>query len=491
MLRRLHSLPGLWRVCSSIFMALSGAFLSLQPAIDQWQAGTAATQLDVADLVRCGCRQLPDVSRIVKMASGAVIAYSDGAAGQMPRASIQLTGAVLGPLRNLAGLRLHDRTASLAVPWPGRPCRGRPCRPCPCWFCRFRVDCCWSRAWAGGPRCLAPPREASSSACMSTLAARAGRAAAQRPDRRLYVACQPRPCVDRAGWLHRIPHHCRWRHAAPCFDSPRCRRLPLAQLRELVFPAPGDPTDVFTLTTNAGQGFVDQATGAMLGFVPNTSARPSMKRSIPSIPARALRGSALCSAWPRSRCRSWPPPVRYLVARRRDQPRLGTMCSAGAADTIILVGSEGNSTWGFAATLHDAPDTGWSPRAHSADECLSRRYHKARHMFVLTATYGDGAAPQSASRFLSRLEQFKTSAGSGLCGARLWRPQLRQFLPICRPTSRQRCVAKGMHRFQPLARSIGNRRRPSRNGAIEPAARWARRCTSCTRPRCQAPRLAC
>ncbi|WP_319784454.1 hypothetical protein [Oceanisphaera sp. IT1-181] len=34
-------------------------------------------------------------------------------------------------------------------------------------------------------------------------------------------------------------------------------------------------------------------------------------------------------------------------------PKLLNNCQAKAADTVILVGSEANSTWGFARTLHD------------------------------------------------------------------------------------------------------------------------------------------
>src|SRR5690606_6763586 len=35
----------------------------------------------------------------------------------------------------------------------------------------------------------------------------------------------------------------------------------LGELRELVFPYPGDPQDVYSLSTAGGSGFVDQATG--------------------------------------------------------------------------------------------------------------------------------------------------------------------------------------------------------------------------------------
>ena len=40
----------------------------------------------------------------------------------------------------------------------------------------------------------------------------------------------------------------------------------MASLRELSFPAPDDPTDVFTLKTDKGQGYIDQGTGKVLAW---------------------------------------------------------------------------------------------------------------------------------------------------------------------------------------------------------------------------------
>ena len=40
----------------------------------------------------------------------------------------------------------------------------------------------------------------------------------------------------------------------------------VAELRDLNFPYPGDATDVFTLKTDQGTGYLDQGTGAALGW---------------------------------------------------------------------------------------------------------------------------------------------------------------------------------------------------------------------------------
>ena len=41
---------------------------------------------------------------------------------------------------------------------------------------------------------------------------------------------------------------------------------PVTELRELSFPYPGDATDVFTLKTDEGTGYLDQGTGALLAW---------------------------------------------------------------------------------------------------------------------------------------------------------------------------------------------------------------------------------
>ena len=41
---------------------------------------------------------------------------------------------------------------------------------------------------------------------------------------------------------------------------------PVDELRELNFPYPGDATDVFTLKTDRGTGYLDQGTGALLAY---------------------------------------------------------------------------------------------------------------------------------------------------------------------------------------------------------------------------------
>lgn len=182
----------------------------------------------------------------------------------------------------------------------------------------------------------------------------------------------------------------------------------LSTLRELVFPFPGDPADVFTLTSAAGVGFVDQATGSLLDFIPNSFGQRLYEAiyllhtgegawwlglllglAALTVPVMALSGTAI---WWR---------------RRRGLPRLSGNARAAVADTIILVGSETNTTWGFAGALHAAL-TKAGHRVHTAAmNSLARSYPRAERLFLLAATHGDGSAPSSAKHFLARLSRYR------------------------------------------------------------------------------------
>lgn len=96
--------------------------------------------------------------------------------------------------------------------------------------------------------------------------------------------------------------------------------------------------------------------------------------------------------------------VVLWFAGRRGRPRIRCNVSAGKAETIILVGSEGGSTWGFAATLHAAlSDAGQAVHAAPMSAFDPARYGQAQRILILAATYGDGDAPASAKGFLERL----------------------------------------------------------------------------------------
>lgn len=103
-------------------------------------------------------------------------------------------------------------------------------------------------------------------------------------------------------------------------------------------------------------------------------------------------------------------------SRRRHVPRVAHNASSRDADTVILVGSESGSTWGFAANLHQALSAAGG-RVHLAPmNDLCRAYPSVSRLFVLTATYGDGAPPASARQFLKRLDAFASRPAFAVLG---------------------------------------------------------------------------
>lgn len=189
----------------------------------------------------------------------------------------------------------------------------------------------------------------------------------------------------------------------PVGQLPALQNIALEDLRELRFPFPDDPSDVFTLITANGQGYIDQATGEMLVFEPNTLSRNVFEffymlhtgqglwwlgillgLSALGIPIMSVTGVII---WWR---------------RQKTSTRITTNVAADKAEIVILVGSETNVTWGFAQHLQQK-----LAKTHivAMNAFKPTTYKNAKKIIFITSTYGDGAAPESASRFLQKLDK--------------------------------------------------------------------------------------
>lgn len=187
------------------------------------------------------------------------------------------------------------------------------------------------------------------------------------------------------------------------------REISVTEMRELSFPALGDSQDVYTLKTDRGVGQIDQGTGTLLSWQ-KLSMNQRISETINmlhtgqgaavfgillglialSVPVLAVTGG-----------------IVWIVAFRK-RPKLKNNAPTGAAQTVILVGSEGGSTWGFAGTLadslrkagqlvHIAPMDGFNPA----------RYRNTQRYLILAATYGNGDSPSSAVRFIEQIRLLK------------------------------------------------------------------------------------
>lgn len=186
---------------------------------------------------------------------------------------------------------------------------------------------------------------------------------------------------------------------------PTFQTTPVADLRDLTFPARDDAGDVFTLTTAQGIGYVDQGNGALLDWATpgpwtkvwewihllHTGQGAALwglvlGLTVLSVPALAVTGIL-----------GW---LKGLGGR----PKLRGMVAAGRAQTVVLVGSEGGSTWGFAITFAKALQAaGQSVHLAPLSNFAPQTYAEADQIVVMTATWGDGAAPASAHGAIARL----------------------------------------------------------------------------------------
>ncbi|MEQ1768898.1 MAG: PepSY domain-containing protein [Devosia sp.] len=404
-MRRLHSLTGLIAALLVMFMAITGAVLSVQPALETIAAGGGGS--NVAQLAATVSAQLPAVERLTRSASGLVVAYYKDANTYRAVQVDPSTGGIVGDYAPSPFFTfVTELHRSLFFGEAGRAVAGIASVAIAVLAASGIVLIL--KRMGGWRKLLGRVKGAG----MSRLHARLAR-----------VAVVALAITSLSGaWMSAInfnlvPDGSSLNFALPpasSGDAPSAigsldglAATPLIDLRELVFPALGDSGDVFTLTTAAGQGFVDQATGAMLSFTPNgfwqqiyetiyllhTGQGAWWLGLILGLGALAVPAMAISG-------------VVVWAQGRRNRIRLADNASWASAETVILVGSENGSTMGFAGALH-REFVAQGERVHTAPLSSVRHYPQARRLLVLAATYGDGHAPASASDFLPRLSRLQ------------------------------------------------------------------------------------
>jgi len=188
-------------------------------------------------------------------------------------------------------------------------------------------------------------------------------------------------------------------------DMPALAAIPVAELRELTFPYAGDAADAFGVTTAAGSGFVDQGTGALLVWdAPGPWARVGewvyLLHTGEGAPLWGLLLGLLTLAVPVLAVTG----VVLWLRARRSRPGLRSMARAERAETVLLVASEGGSTWGFAQALGlELQRAGGGVHLAPLSEFAPARYGAAERILILAATWGDGDAPASAKGAVERI----------------------------------------------------------------------------------------
>lgn len=408
MLRQLHSIPGLVAALFVAVLAISGAVLAIGPALDRLGAVVPAdNQITVAAMAERLAQHYPGIEQIHRSPSGSVVVYYSRNGQQDVVRVDPITGQALGPYDPSLFLRwVKNLHRSFLAETPGRATAGLSAVAMLI-LCLSGVAMLAKRQ--GGWRQLLRPVRGNFSQCWHAalgriaavgliLSALTGITMSAATFELISDGMQGEPD---------FPAQAVAGPALPVGALPALRSIDVNDLRELVYPDPGRPGDFYSLRTHQGAGYIDQATGRLASFRALDGTRRAYELIYQVHTGEGLWWLGLILGM----C-ALSVPVMGATGfvmwwqRRRSMPRLVGNSDARSADTVILVGSESNSTWGFAQALHDALRIA-GQRVHTAPmNHLAPRYQSAQRLFILTSTYGDGDAPTTASQFLARLARY-------------------------------------------------------------------------------------
>lgn len=417
MLRAFHKLPGLFAAIALVVLALSGAALSVIPAYEVATTTAAPITITVAELATRVQQNFPSVEQISRAPSGSVTAYYFD--GDTPKAAVidPKTGQATGDysqsklaqwLTDFHRAFLLDDTgriaaailalAMLAMSLSGVALITRRVGGWRKWFAKLRGPLA-GRIHVEISRWAVPGLLLSSITALLMFA--------------FTFAWLPEDAAS-----PRIPQSVSESQHFPIAQIPTLITTPLANLRDLTFPVADDPTDVFTLQTDLGQGYIDQGTGALLNFE-NEGPWQRFYETIYMLHTGQgawWLGLLLALA-------ALGVPVLAVTGflqwykSYRAQPRLRHNLGAAQAETIILVASEGGTTWGFAACLHHAlTEAGQPTHTTSFNRFAPDRYTNAKRIILMAATYGEGAAPAQSTGFLARLDASSLTIPTAVLG---------------------------------------------------------------------------
>jgi sulfite reductase (NADPH) flavoprotein alpha-component len=403
MLRKIHSLPGLISALLIMLLGITGAVLSVDPAIERLGTSIPA-HLSVAELASRVLGHYPGAEQIQRTPSGALIVYYQADSGAGADRVDPLSGNRIEPYVPSAFSRwIKQLHRSLLLDTAGRLASGITAIAM---LVLSVSGILLVVKRVGGWRQVARPLHGSRS---QRWHAKVGRIVVFG----LLLSALTGTYMSAATFslisdgMQNEPDFPATTSGGPPVPAARLPALvatELADLRELVFPAPGDVAAVYTLRTVQGDGYVDQSTGALLAYRAHSGVREAYELIYSLHTGEGLWWLGLILGI----CALGAPWMAVTGAtvwwqRQRAKPRIAGNSPAKSAETLILVGSENNSTWGFARVLHDALRKA-GQRVHTAPMNQAPFQHSpARLLFILTATYGDGGAPASADQFLAQI----------------------------------------------------------------------------------------
>lgn len=404
MLRQLHSIPGLIASIFIIILAVSGAIMSTEPLLDRIDAGSAS-EMSVAQLANLVVKNHAGTELITRSANGTIVAQyfnDDGAGNDVINPQ---TGKSIKPQQRseiYSFFKQLHRTFYIGI--TGRIVAGITAfiMLLACVSGLFMLAKRlggWQQLFATSKGKKIPRLHVDVSRWVILglfITSLTG----------TYMSLAKFEFIDdgKGGFLP-FPENVTGAEPVPIADLLALKNIQLSNLRELRFPFPDDPFDVYTIITADGQGLIDQASGEMIIYQPNSTSRTIYEFfymlhtgqglwwlgillgiSALGLPIMAITGVII---WWR---------------RRSSSPKTKGNVAANKAKIILLVGSETNVTWGFAKHLHQKLSAlGVTIHIAEMNAFAPQNYKQAEKIIFLAATYGDGSAPETATKFLQRL----------------------------------------------------------------------------------------
>lgn len=447
MFRSLHRWPGLFAAILLGIVALSGAVLSVYPAYEAMNAPGSAG-MSVAELASRVQAQKPTVEQIRQAPSGKVTAYFYE--GDQPTAATidPKTGATIGSADTPALQRwLTNLHRSLFLGDSGRIVVASGAAAM-LLLCISGLSLLARRA-GGWRRLFSPLRGSGEGRRHASIARLTVWGLTLSSVTALWMTAATFGLIPEGAGAPAFPANVSGETGLLPATIQVLQQTPIDELRSLTFPVAGDKTDVFTLKTTSGEGYIDQGTGVLLAWN-DASAWQRVSDVIAllhtgqgaSVLGLLLGLSALgipVMAW--SGIRLWFSGLR----KRKD-----SSAPADQADTIILVGSEGGSTWAFADTLRETlTATGAQVHTAAMSALAPDQWPKARRIILLAATYGEGEAPASARGFLERLAALPKAPTAQVAILGFGDRSFPAFCGFAAEVSRA-VESKGWHQFLPM-----------------------------------------
>ncbi|MBB1498113.1 PepSY domain-containing protein [Paracoccus sp. MC1862] len=415
MIRAFHRWPGILAALLLTALALSGAVLSVYPAAERLSSPQAEASLSVADLAGSIAASHPGLEQIRRAPSGQVTAYWFD--GGTPQASVidPVTGQDAAPidpapvkrwLTNLhRSLFLGDAGRIVAAAGAGAML-----------VLALSGAALVARRVGGWRRWFAPLRGSLTGRLHVEIARIAVVGLVLSAATGLWMSASTFDLLPDGASTPAFPAEVSGQTGMDLAGASALQELPVAAFRSLSLADPTDPTDVHALKTDQGTGYLDQGTGELLAWA-DLSAWQQVSETIFML--HTGQGAAVLGLVLGLMALGVPvmagTGVLLWLTSHHARPRIRGNAPQRQAETVLLVGSEGGSTWGFAATLHAAlSQTGQRVHAAPMTGFDPTRYPDSARFIILAATYGEGCAPESARGFLDRLARLDRAPGAPL-----------------------------------------------------------------------------